>query len=160
MAVHGAELWRGAIELADWARARIGELPGLRCLGRELLERDGVAEFDPTRLTISACALGLTGYQFETVLRDDYRIAVEAADPLNIVLNVTFGDSREDVGDCSSARCATWRRATARRPARGGAPPAPASSPTRRASRARSSRRATRCSRPPSPGRSPSAPAR
>ncbi len=97
MAVHGAELWRGAIELAGWARERIGELPGLRCLGAELLGRDGVFEFDPTRLTISACGLRLTGYQFETVLRDDYRIAVEAADPLNIVLNVTFGDSREDL---------------------------------------------------------------
>ena len=60
MAVHGAELWRGAIELAEWARARIGELPGLRCLGAELLGRDGVSEFDPTRLTVSACGLGLT----------------------------------------------------------------------------------------------------
>jgi lysine decarboxylase len=62
-----------------------------------LLERDGVAEFDPTRLTVSACGLGLSGFQLETVLRDDYRIAVEAADPLNIVLNVTFGDSQDDV---------------------------------------------------------------
>ncbi len=97
MAVHGAELWRGAVELAAWARGAIGEFSGLRCLGEELLERDGVAEFDPTRLTISACELGLTGYQFETVLRDEYRIAVEAADPLNIVLNITFGDSREDL---------------------------------------------------------------
>jgi arginine decarboxylase len=97
MAVHGAELWRGAIELASWARRQIHEIPGLRCLGEELLDREGVAEFDPTRLTISACDLGLTGYQFETVLRDDYRIAVEAADPLNIVLNITFGDSREDL---------------------------------------------------------------
>jgi arginine decarboxylase len=97
MAVHGAELWRGAIELAAWARERIGELPGLRCLGAEMLAHHGVAEFDPTRLTISARDLGLSGYQFETVLRDDYRIAVEAADPLNIVLNVTFGDSREDL---------------------------------------------------------------
>ncbi len=97
MAVHGAELWRGAIELADWARVHISELPGLRCLGAEVLACDGVAEFDPTRLTISACDLGLSGYQFETVLRDDYRIAVEAADLLNIVLNVTFGDSREDI---------------------------------------------------------------
>ena len=56
-----------------------------------------MASFDPTRLTISACDLGLSGYQLETVLRDDYRIAVEAADPLNVVLNVTFGDSRDDV---------------------------------------------------------------
>jgi lysine decarboxylase len=97
MAVHGAELWLGAIELADWARERIAAVTGLRCLGRELLDRSGVVEFDPTRLTISACGLGLSGYQLETVLRDDYRIAVEAADPLNVVLNVTFGDSRDDV---------------------------------------------------------------
>ncbi|HTX68147.1 MAG TPA: aminotransferase class V-fold PLP-dependent enzyme [Thermoleophilia bacterium] len=97
MAVHGAELWRHAIELADRARERIGELAGLRCLGRELVERNGVTEFDPTRLTVSACDLGLSGYQLETVLRDEYRIAVEAADPLNIVLNVTFGDSRDDL---------------------------------------------------------------
>jgi len=31
------------------------------------------------------------------VLRDDYRIAVEAADPLNVVLNVTYGDSHADL---------------------------------------------------------------
>jgi arginine/lysine/ornithine decarboxylase len=97
MAVHGAELWRHAIELAEWARDKVNGIRGLRCLGKELLERDGVSEFDPTRLTVSACDLGLSGYQLETVLRDDYRIAVEAADSLNIVLNVTFGDSRDDV---------------------------------------------------------------
>ncbi|NLE22270.1 MAG: arginine decarboxylase [Actinobacteria bacterium] len=97
MAVHGTELWRGAIELAERARRQISAIPGLRCLGSELLGRDGVAEFDPTRLTVSACDVGLSGYQLETVLRDDYRIAVEAADPLNVVLNVTFGDRREDL---------------------------------------------------------------
>lgn len=97
MAVHGAELWRGAIELASWARKRIIELPGIRCLGAEVLEHEAVAEFDPTRLTVSACGIGLAGYQLETMLRDDYRIAVEAADTLNIVLNVTIGDRREDV---------------------------------------------------------------
>jgi lysine decarboxylase len=97
MATRGAELWRGAIELADWARGQIGTVPGLRHLDAEVLARDGVAEFDPTRLTVSARDLGLSGYQLETVLRDDYRIAVEAADPLNVILNITFGDSREDL---------------------------------------------------------------
>lgn len=97
MATHGADLWRGAIELAQWAREQIAGIQGIRCLGTEALQRDGVAEFDPTRLTISTCDLGHTGYQFETILRDDYRIAVEAADALNIILNVTFGDSRADL---------------------------------------------------------------
>ena len=97
MATRGAELWRGAIELADWARAKLDALPGVRCLGHELVEKYGVASFDPTRLTVSTTGLGHSGFQLETILRDDYRIAIEAADPQNVVLNVTFGDSREDL---------------------------------------------------------------
>jgi len=97
MATHGAELWRGAIEQAGWARDQLNKLPGVRCLGEEALSRQGVASFDPTRLTISSCDLGQSGYELETALRDDYRIAVEAADPLNVVLNVTYGDSRADL---------------------------------------------------------------
>ena len=97
MTTRGEELWSGAVELADWARDRLNGMPGVRCLGREFLRRDGVAEFDPTRLTVSTCDLGHTGYQLETILRDDYRIAVEAADPLNVVLNVTYGDRRADL---------------------------------------------------------------
>ena len=157
MAVHGAELWRGAIELAEWARDQIVTLPGLRCLGDELLGRDGVTEFDPTRLTISACDLGLSGYELETVLRDDYRIAVEAADPLNVVLNVTFGDNREDL----ELLVRSLRDLAARpaRPAAAAPPRPPPCSRTRRRSRGRSSRRATPSSRRPSPCRSPSAPA-
>ena len=83
--------------------ADVGPRPARRLRRRALPRatrcsaRPGVADFDPTRLTVSACDLGLTGYELETALRDDYRIAVEAADPLNIVLNVTFGDSRDDV---------------------------------------------------------------
>jgi arginine decarboxylase len=97
MATQGEELWRGAVDLAEWARARINQIDGLRCLGDECLREPGVAALDPTRLTVTACDLGHSGWQLESILRDDYRIAVEAADPLNIVLNVTYGDSREDV---------------------------------------------------------------
>ena len=97
MATQGEELWAGAVELAEWARSEIRELPGLRCLGHDFVERWRVASFDPTRLTVSAADLGLSGYELETALRDDYRVGVEAADPLNVVLNVTFGDSRADL---------------------------------------------------------------
>jgi arginine decarboxylase len=103
MATRGAELWRGAIEQARWARHELNGLPGIRCLGEEALLRKSVASFDPTRLTISSCDLGHSGYELETVLRDDYAIAVEAADPLNIVLNVTYGDSHADLAKLVAA---------------------------------------------------------
>ena len=97
MAVHGEALWTRAVELADWARAEINGIAGLRCLGDECLQKDGVYSFDRTRLTVTGCGLGHSGYELETILRDDYRVAVEAADPLNIVLNVTHGDSMDDL---------------------------------------------------------------
>ena len=97
MATRGADLWRDAIAAAEWAREQVNGISGLRCLGREVLEAEGVAEFDPTRLTISALDLGHSGTELETILRDDYAVAVEAADPLAIILNVTFGDSMTDV---------------------------------------------------------------
>ena len=97
MVTRGDDLWRGAAELAEWARDRLDALPGVRCLGEEFIERWRVASFDPTRLTISSCGLGHSGFQLESILRDDYRIAVEAADPLNVVLNVTYGDARADL---------------------------------------------------------------
>jgi arginine decarboxylase len=103
MATRGEELWRGAIDQARWARDQLNRLPGIRCLGEEALLRKGVASFDPTRLTISSSDLGHSGYELETVLRDDYRIAVEAADPLNVVLNVTYGDSHADLAKLVAA---------------------------------------------------------
>ncbi len=97
MATRGEELWTNALELAEWARERINRIPGLRCLGHECLEREGVASFDASRLTITACALGHTGFELDTILRDDYGVAVEAADTLNVVLNVTHGDTVSDI---------------------------------------------------------------
>ena len=112
-----------------WGRARDPELPGLRCLGDEVLGADDVAEFDPTRLTISACDLGHSGYQLETILRDDYRIAVEAADPLNVVLNVTTATRREDLERLVAALRDYAARYGDERRRRAAPPPAPASSP-------------------------------
>jgi arginine/lysine/ornithine decarboxylase len=97
MATQGEQLWHRAIELAEWVRRQVREIAGLRVLGREVLEKEGAWSFDPTRVTVSATDIGVSGYQLETILRDDYRISVEMADPLNIVLNVTYGDSRDDV---------------------------------------------------------------
>jgi arginine decarboxylase len=97
MATEGQRLWSVAVDNAERARTQVDAIPGVRCLGHEVLSQPGVASFDPTRLTVTACALGLDGYQLEVRLRDDYRVAVEAADPRSVVLNVTFGDDRADL---------------------------------------------------------------
>ena len=129
-------------------RAReINELPGLRCLGEELLERGRRGLVRPHAAHDLRLRPRPQRLQLETVLRDDYRIAVEAADPLNIVLNVTFGDARADLETLVGALRDLRGPLRATRPAAAAQPRAPACSPTRRRSRARCSRRATPSSR-------------
>ena len=97
MATEGEQLWARAVELADGGRAQLRRVPGLRCLGEEIVERSSVADYDPTRLTVSAADLGWAGYELEWELRESYGIAVESADALNIVMNVTHADTAESV---------------------------------------------------------------
>ncbi len=97
MVAEGEQLWEKALEMADWARTRLNAIPGVRCLGADFVAEHQISSFDPTRLTISAIDIGQSGFELETILRDDYRIAVEAADPLNVVLNVTYGDTMDDM---------------------------------------------------------------
>ncbi|MGO8683582.1 MAG: aminotransferase class I/II-fold pyridoxal phosphate-dependent enzyme [Thermoleophilia bacterium] len=93
----GEALWDEALRLATLARDRLSVIPGVTVLDRQDALRPGSVDFDPVRLTISAAGLGLSGYELERLLRADHAIAVEAADPHNIVANITFGDSETTV---------------------------------------------------------------
>ncbi len=83
--------------LAALARARIAAISGITVLGRAEASRPGSVDFDPVRLTISAAAAGLTGYELERRLRADHAVAVEAANPHNVVANITIGDSEATI---------------------------------------------------------------
>ena len=99
MAVHGDGLWRGAIELSQWGRGPHPRDPRRPYPGaRRSSTFPAAHEFDPTRFTLTARDVGLSGYELETILRDDYRVAVEMAEPINVMFNITHGDSKESVG--------------------------------------------------------------
>ena len=62
MATEGKARLGHALELADRAREDIRRIPGMACHGDDLVGTAGVAAYDPTKLLISARALGLTGF--------------------------------------------------------------------------------------------------
>ena len=101
MVERGEALWGEALRLAALARRRLAAVPGVAVLdwdgAAEYAAQAGAVDFDPVRLTISAAALGLSGYELERALRVDHAVAIEAADPHNIVANVTFGDSEASI---------------------------------------------------------------
>lgn len=97
MAQHGRALLDRLLPLSQEARDRINSVPGMRCLGEEILGRPGVAGYDPTRLVVSAQALGLTGYRLAEILRVQYRVQVEMAGAKYIVLLLTVADTKESI---------------------------------------------------------------
>ncbi len=97
IATQGKALLDKALALARQARQRLNELPGIHCVGPEIVGRDGVAGYDETRLVITVGGLGYSGYQVEEILRERFNIQIELADLLNIVALVTIGNRQDDI---------------------------------------------------------------
>jgi lysine decarboxylase len=97
MATRGEELIENAIALANYARDKINEIPGLYCFGREKLGNPGIHGFDPTKVTVTVKGLGLKGADAEYILRHKYKVQVELSDVYNILFLITLGDTKGDV---------------------------------------------------------------
>ncbi|MCI7187574.1 MAG: arginase family protein, partial [Fusobacterium mortiferum] len=86
-----------AIKLAKRFRTEVNRIPGMSCFGEEIVGREGVFAFDPTKITITAKELGLTGAELETILTEDYNIQMELSDFYNVLGLITIGDTDESV---------------------------------------------------------------
>ncbi|WP_028782629.1 aminotransferase class I/II-fold pyridoxal phosphate-dependent enzyme [Thalassobacillus devorans] len=96
LAVKGKAMIDQTIILAERTRKAINQLPGLYCVGKEILGSDATFDYDPTKLIISVKELGLTGYDVEVWLRRNYNLEVELSDLYNILCLITPGDSIEE----------------------------------------------------------------
>ncbi|MCL6637903.1 MAG: aminotransferase class I/II-fold pyridoxal phosphate-dependent enzyme [Alicyclobacillus sp.] len=97
LALYGRERMEKAIVLAEMARERINQIPGLYCPGREILHSSATYALDPTKLTICVKDLGLRGYDVEIMLREEFNIEVELSDLYNVLCVVSWGDEESDI---------------------------------------------------------------
>ncbi|MDQ0162110.1 aminotransferase class I/II-fold pyridoxal phosphate-dependent enzyme [Aeribacillus alveayuensis] len=93
LAIEGHDLIEKAIKLANQTRKEINEIDHLYCVGEEILGTMATFDYDPTKLIISVKELGLTGYDVEVWLRENYQIEVELSDLYNILCIITPGDT-------------------------------------------------------------------
>ncbi len=92
----GRELLEDAVAWSNQARSEINKVTGLYCLGPDRIGKYGIADLDPTRITVNFCAGGISGTKAEAVLRKDFKIQVEMADLYNIVALTTIGNQQAD----------------------------------------------------------------
>ncbi len=97
LAVHGYEQIERAMMLADSARKKLNEIPGIYCFGKEILATSATFTFDPLKLTVHVAETGWSGYEVENHLRDEFNIEVELSDLYNVLCIVSFGDTEESV---------------------------------------------------------------
>jgi arginine/lysine/ornithine decarboxylase len=98
MALRGKEILDKTLELTAWARKELAGIPGLELLDDNVIGKYGCVAFDPTKITLNVLGIGLSGYEMEKILRDQYRLQVELSDLYNVIFLVTIGDDLESVG--------------------------------------------------------------
>lgn len=96
LATKGREMLDRTIKLAQSIRRQINEIDRLYCVGEEILGTKATFDYDPTKLIISVKKLGISGYEAEKWLRENYNIEVELSDLYNILCLITPGDTEEE----------------------------------------------------------------
>lgn len=97
MATQGRTLLDETIKMAEDARRRLNEIPGVYVFGRERCTAEGLFDLDVTKLTINVIGLGMTGFQALDILNEQFNIQSEMATLHNVLLIVTLGNTQSDL---------------------------------------------------------------
>lgn len=85
IAVHGEALLHRSIDAADVARERMGNIPGIKLVGADLVGQPGVFAVDPLRIVLDVRGTGRTGYEIADALRQSYDVQPELATQATIL---------------------------------------------------------------------------
>ncbi|HCF29882.1 MAG TPA: arginine decarboxylase [Cyanobacteria bacterium UBA11049] len=96
MALQGKELMTRTLQLADDARNRISQIPGLSVL--QLVEKSpGFVALDKTRLTVTVSGLGLTGFEADEILHQELGVTAELPSLQHLTFIITLGNTQSDI---------------------------------------------------------------
>lgn len=95
MAMQGQQLMDRTLHLADDARTRISQIPGLSVL-QSAEKTPGFVALDSTRLTIRVSGLGLTGFAADEILGQHCVIA-ELPSLQHLTFIITLGNTEADI---------------------------------------------------------------
>lgn len=111
MAQEGAQRVNRAVELAQWLRKKINEIPGLYCPGKEIwagqeagqlmagsedLLDVGAVALDWAKVTVNLAGLDISGQEAELLLRHQWKVQCELSDPENLLFIISMADTQRE----------------------------------------------------------------
>ena len=123
-ALEGKALLGALLGRARRASAALAEIPGIRVMGREVLNGDARHGLDETKITLDIADLGITGYEADDWLTETLNLSIGLSDDRHLMACFTLGndDTATDALIAGIRALAAWAES---RPAGGkrGRPP-------------------------------------
>lgn len=95
MALHGQQLMTHTLKLADQARDKISQIPGLSVL--ESIKTPGFFALDQTRLTVRVAELGLSGFEVDEIFDQHLGITAELPTLQHLTFIISLGNTEADI---------------------------------------------------------------
>ncbi|MEP0872605.1 aminotransferase class I/II-fold pyridoxal phosphate-dependent enzyme [Trichocoleus desertorum AS-A10] len=97
MATQGQALMTQTLQLADLARTQISQILGLQVLQLEQAGSPGFATLDRTRLTVTVSGLGLTGFEADEILNEEFGVTAELPSLQHLTFIISLGNTEADI---------------------------------------------------------------
>lgn len=92
----GQRCLQRALELSAEYKTRLNRIKGVRCWGEEWTNLPGIIAVDPLKVVVAVDGLEVTGTQMGELLRSEYGIEVEIAQPRIIMAMFSLLHNRDD----------------------------------------------------------------
>jgi arginine/lysine/ornithine decarboxylase len=97
MAIHGEKLISQTLELAEEARIKINQIPGLSTPLINSKKSPGFIDLDQTRLTVNVSKIKFTGFASEEILDKKFHVTPEFSSWQNLTFIISLGNTKTDI---------------------------------------------------------------
>jgi lysine decarboxylase len=97
MVTEGNILLSQTLELSYTVRDKLSKISGLRLLTHPVQALPGFQYLDPTRLTVDVSQWGLTGFEVDEILRQEFQVTAELPTLRQLTFIITFGNTVQDL---------------------------------------------------------------
>ncbi|MGB7441400.1 MAG: aminotransferase class I/II-fold pyridoxal phosphate-dependent enzyme [Coleofasciculaceae cyanobacterium] len=95
MALSGEQLMSKTLQLADYARNKLRQIPGLSIL--EPARTPGFFALDRTRLTVRVTELGLSGFEVDQIFHQQLGVTAELPTLQHLTFIISLGNTKQDI---------------------------------------------------------------